>query len=116
MRVAILTFLMVFSQFSFAQWREDWPDIRKAGQLFTVTLTPGDNSVVVKVAGNKAADFQWDDAGLKVFLVTGKKRQSMQVEKAVNTFVIRDQIPAHSQLQLEVSSKGKKENIDVHVR
>lgn len=115
MKVAAKFLLVIlFSAVAFAEM--DYPDISKAGKLFTVKLVPGDKQMTVNIAGNKTVDLQWDKTGLQAYIILGKIVKPLKVTKGSESFTIDESLPKPSELKLEVTSQGKSESINVPLR
>jgi hypothetical protein len=114
MKTMMIAAFLSFSSFVSADM--EYPDIKKAGKLFTVTLTPGAKEASVHVVGNKTLDLQWDKTGLQAYLILGKTVRPLKVTKTKDTFVINEEVPKPSELKLELSHQDKKEEINIPIR
>lgn len=92
------------------------PEMKTTGSLFTVRIVPKEKQLGVFIVGNQVADFSIEDAGLKAYLMIGKKKRPLDVTKTATNFVINEDVQRPAQLRFEISHKKQRENIELKLK
>ena len=101
----LLSFLMVaFAQDARMQEQES---LEQAGKLFVVKLTPKDKILKFEFVGKKAAEIDFTEQTVSLFLLNGSKRELVRLQERNNNVFETEPLSQYKDIELELKTTIK---------